>query len=104
MTLTFDLRDLNGRSVNLGDKICAYAQEYEVTHREETPGETPVECLDTTRPKPFKDVPLFIGRVVWSDAALALEVKIEEVMVRWEIKPASVFLGGGQFVFEVLDP
>lgn len=101
MKLEIELKDINGSPIEIGDKVCAYAQEYAEVSRDESNG-VPVIELDRARPKPIRDVPLFIGRVVWDAEQLAFEIAIEKLMVDWEAQPSSVRMGGGHYVYELV--
>lgn len=102
MTLIIDVRDMNGVPISEGNRVCAYAQEYDEISRDEVGG-IPVVEVDHGRPKPIKDIPLFIGRVEWSPDQLAFEIAIEKMMVKWEAVPCRVRMGGGQYAYELVD-
>lgn len=94
-------KDINGSDINLGDRVCAYAQDYDEVDRQYLHGVLVVE-LDSTKPKPIKDIPLFIGKVRFNEEELYVEVLIEKMMVEWENPPCSVRMGGGFYVYELM--
>lgn len=100
MRIETEINDINGTPLQLGDTVLAYAQEYEEVSRDESCG-VPIAQVDTARPKPLKDVPLFKGRIEWDAEQMALQIRIEQVLVNWEPKPAVVQMGG--YVYEKLD-
>jgi hypothetical protein len=90
MTIEVDVRDINGAPLHIGDKVMAYAKEFEIRRRETLGGGTRVVEVASERPKPVKDVPLFAGRIVWSADTLSLQVRIEKMYVHWESRLSSV--------------
>lgn len=101
MTITVELNDINGTPLSEGSKVCAYAQEYAEISRDDS-GDIPIIEVDHARPRPIKDVPLFIGRVAWDAEQLAFEIVIEKMMVKWESEPCRVRMGGGHYAYELI--
>lgn len=77
MTITTSFKDIDGRDINLGDKVFVFSQEYEVIEEDYSDG-VPVIMVDFSKPLPIKDVPLFLGRVEWCDDRKALIVRVEK--------------------------
>ena len=101
MTIEIEIKDIDGKTINEGSRVCAYAQDYAEISRDESEG-VPVVELDHTRPKPIKDVPLFVGRVFWNAEELAVEIAIEKLLVKWEHAPAYVRMGGGNYAYGLI--
>ena len=98
MTIEIEIKDIDGNPIVEGSRVLAYAQDYEEVSRDES-GNIPVIEVDHTRPKPIKDVPLFIGCVVWNPEELALEIAIEKMLVKWQTNPSRVRMGGGNYEY-----
>ena len=104
MTIHVEVNDINGQPLALGDEVVAYALEYAEVSRDESWG-IPVIEVDSSRPKPLRDVPLFRGRIVWDAGRLDLEVEILETLemfVEWETKPSRVRMAG--YLYERIHP
>ena len=102
MTLEIELKDINGNEIKEGSKVCAYVQDYvEMYHYRSD--DAPIVVLDHTKPKPIKDVPLFIGKVVWNNEQLAFEILIEKMMTDWNPIPSSIKMGGGAYAYELIN-
>lgn len=101
MKIEIALKDINGKALAEGSRVCAYAQDYAEISRDESGG-IPVIEVDHAKPKPIKDVPLFIGRVVWNPEQLAIEIAIEEMLVEWATSPSRVRMGGGNYAYELI--
>lgn len=101
--LRIEIRDINGTPIVAGSRVCVYPQEYAVISRSNTEyGETPTALVDSRRPLPIKDLPLFIGRVRWNQYLLAFDVAVEQVLGA-TLGQVSVTMGGGNYAYEVLD-
>lgn len=103
MTIHLDLKDINGQPLDHGSRVVAYAQEYEEVSRDESDPSCPIVEEDHDKPRPIKDVPLFIGRVMWNPEQMAVQVRIEKMMVKWECEVSSVRMGGGGYAYELLE-
>lgn len=101
MTIEIELKDINGKALAEGSRVCAYAQDYAEISRDES-GCIPVIEVDQSKPKPIIDVPLFIGQVVWNPEQLAFEIVIENMMVEWNTNPSRVRMGGGNYAYELI--
>ncbi len=102
MNIEVQVKDINGNEINLGDRVYAYAQNYaEISRSEPDEGGIQVVELDTSKPKPIQDVPLFVGVVAWSEDMLALEIVIEDILVEWGSSPSRIRMGGGCYVYEI---
>lgn len=97
MIISFDLLDIDGNSIQLGDRVLVYQQAYEVVDREGNE-----VTIDIDRPLPVADVPWFVGVVQWGFTMLRLEVAIEESL-REGIPPASISMGGPGYSFQVIE-
>lgn len=101
MILTVIIKDINGHEIVEGSRVCAYEQNYVEVSRDES-GLVPIIEVDSSRPIPVKDVPLFIGHVRWDDEQLCFMVVIEKMMVDWNPAPCSVHMGGGSYTYELM--
>lgn len=90
--------DIDGNPIKIGDYVWVYPQQYEEVSRD-TSGEIDVVEVDSSRPKPVLDVPLYAGTVQWSDYDLRFEVRIERDFGKHGI--VSVGLGGGNYAFQI---
>ena len=102
MTLNIDIKDINGRDIQIGSEVCAYARNHSEVLIDKINGIAVVE-LDITKPKPIADLPLFIGKVVWNKEQLSLEILIEKMMTDWDPIPSSVQMGGGSYAYELIN-
>lgn len=103
MNLQIQIKDINDRDINIGDRVCAYAQNYsEISRSDPDEGGIQVVELDTSKPRPIQDVPLFIGTVAWSEDMLALEVVVERILAKWDSNPSRIRMGGGCYAFELM--
>lgn len=100
MTLKLDIKDINGKDIEIGSRVYAYAQNYTETLLDEINGVEIIE-IDITKPRPIADVPLFIGQVIWNSEELAFEIRVEKILADWEIKPAYIRMGGGMYAYEL---
>lgn len=79
----FEFKDIDGKDIKLRDRVFVFSQDYEVIAADYS-DRVPVVLVDSNKPLPLKDVPLFIGTVYWSDEEWdkgeELRIKVEEEM------------------------
>lgn len=104
-----ELLDINGTPLRLGDYVIAYAQDYEEvkpTVRIHDPAEIVTDTLkvvelDDSKPKPVKDVPLFVGHIDWDDYGKSIIVRLHKSMTPMELQPAHARFC--DYLFEKID-
>jgi hypothetical protein len=94
MKIEFELKDINGEDLQLGDLVWVYRQDYEEIGREEDEGGLCIE-IDITKPRAITDVPLFIGKLVWQEDLYQLDLEVCEVVDDVYRNLGSISLGIG---------
>ncbi len=105
MTIKAEIRDMNGVPLALGQRVRVYEQRHAVVERNDVCG-VPVVTVDTARPLPVADVPLFEGVLRWNEFEAMLEITVERLWAWGEDDgmptPTAVKFGGASYAVEAV--
>lgn len=100
-------KDMNGEPIHEGDRVMGFEQRYHSTlvGHGSVPGcddELPIYEIDTSKPLPSPDVPLFRGQVYWSEDMLAYWIKLDWVTEQWNPSPCCLQMGGAGYSYQLV--
>lgn len=92
--------DLDGKFIYEGDEVFGYSQNFAIKGSFEL-GDISVLEEDHSKPLPVADDPRFRGEVVWCDEMLAYQIKVSELIGKWETQPSRIMMGGGHYAYQL---